>query len=591
MSRRGRVVVALVVVAVALAAPSLAFAHAYLIKTVPTPGAVLDSPPRTVALTFDEAVEPRFAIISVTDANGRQKTTGSVTRSPSDPATLVVPLRPHLPKGWYLVYWRAISVDGHPVQGAFTYAVGPNPGPAPKFAVPSVSGSATSLDLLITRWVMLLSVMVAIGLFAFRVAIARPVVRRLGHTPVNENESENHSHSGSRRAVSVAFVIASVIGVIAIPVYLDFATASDSLRSVFDVTALVPLFRVTAFGRGYVDMLICFALFAVAAWISLYLDRPDRELRSVAEIVAQTGALLAAAAVLVIPGTAGHAGQTSPRGLAVPFDWLHLISGSLWLGGLVGLLVLWLSVGRQRRVPALTVVVPRFSNVALISVLVLLGTGTGATIIHMPAVDALWDTSYGVAILVKIGILIAALSLAAGNLLRTRPRLIAAGELPARAGPAARLLRRLISGETFLVASAVFVAAVLSSLAPPPPTFALQNSALAHVGPGRVAATVHRAGYRLQVLVSPNKAAAPDSFALRITKNGRPVRHASVTLTFNHTEMQMPQQEYQLKETRPGVYSRAAPALIMVGKWSLAFNVTPKTGAPFTALILDQANG
>ncbi len=81
----------------------------------------------------------------------------------------------------------------------------------------------------------------------------------------------------------------------------------------------------------------------------------------------------------------------------------------------------------------------------------------------------------------------------------------------------------------------------------------------------------------LQVLVSPNKAAAPDSFALRITKNGQPVRGASVTLTFNHTEMQMPQQEYQLKETQPGVYSRAAPALVMVGKWALSFQITPKT--------------
>ena len=70
-----------------------------------------------------------------------------------------------------------------------------------------------------------------------------------------------------------------------------------------------------------------------------------------------------------------------------------------------------------------------------------------------------------------------------------------------------------------------------------------------------MAATVSRAGYRLQVLVSPNKAAAPDSFALRITKNGQPVRHANVTLTFNHLEMQMPQQEYQLSETHPGVYS------------------------------------
>jgi hypothetical protein len=69
------------------------------------------------------------------------------------------------------------------------------------------------------------------------------------------------------------------------------------------------------------------------------------------------------------------------------------------------------------------------------------------------------------------------------------------------------------------------------------------------------------------------------------------VRHANVTLTFNHTEMQMPQQEYQLTETQPGVYSRSAPALIMVGAWSLAFQITPPGGRPFAATILDQAQG
>ena len=132
---------------------------------------------------------------------------------------------------------------------------------------------------------------------------------------------------------------------------------------------------------------------------------------------------------------------------------------------------------------------------------------------------------------------------------------------------------------------------MLSSLAPPPPAFALQNSALARVGPGTVARTVDRAGYALELLVSPNRAAAPDSFALRITKGGRPVRGADVTLTFDMTTMQMPQQEYQLKETRPGVYMRAAPALVMVGEWGLTFQITPRSGPPFSALILDQANG
>jgi copper transport protein len=327
-------------------------------------------------------------------------------------------------------------------------------------------------------------------------------------------------------------------------------------------------------------------LFTVAAWVALWVDRPDRERRSVAELASITGAGLAGAAVLMIPGASGHAAQTSPRGLSVVLDWLHLLAGSLWLGGLVGLLVLWFAV--RGSVAVLSVVVPRFSNVALVSVLVLLGAGTGATINHMPAVNALWGTGYGVAILVKIGLLTGALALASRNLLRTKPALAAVG---AGAEPAARLLRSLVGGEAVIVTGAVFTAALLSSLAPPPPSFALQNSALARVGPGRVAETVQQNGYKLEFLVSPNKAAAPDSFALRISRGGQPVRGATVTLALNHLEMQMPQQQYELRETTPGVYARTAPALIMVGKWGLSFNVAPPGVPPFTALIVDQANG
>jgi copper transport protein len=224
-------------------------------------------------------------------------------------------------------------------------------------------------------------------------------------------------------------------------------------------------------------------------------------------------------------------------------------------------------------------------------VLVLAGSGIGEAVDHLPAVDALWLTGYGQAILVKAGLLGVALLIASGNLLRSRPRLIRAARQPAVGEPAARLLRGLVSGEVVVVAGIVFAAAVLSSLAPPPPAFALQNSALARVGPGTVARTVTRAGYQLELLVSPNRAAAPDSFALRVTKGGQPVRGANVTLTFDMTTMQMPEQEYQLTETHAGVYSRATPALVMVGEWGLTFQIAPRGAPPFNALILDQANG
>jgi copper transport protein len=569
--------VALAVVGVWLAAPSAAGAHAYLVKSVPAASVVLNAPPQNIQLTYDEAVEPRFAIISVTNASGRQETTGTVSRSPANPDTLIVPVRRGLPEGWYLIYWRAISVDGHPVSGAYTYAVGPNPGPAPRFSVPTISATAVTPQLLISRWVMFVSVMAAIGLLVLRLLVARPLARQI---------------EGARlRALTVAFWIASVIGLLAIPVYLDISTANDSLRSVFDLSALVPLYRVTSFGRATLDLELCFALFVFAGGVALAIDRPERERRSIAELAALAGAALAAAAVLVIPGTAGHAAQTSPRGLTLGFDWLHLGVGSIWLGGLTGLLILWMALGAERRVAALSVLVPRFSAVAFTSVVLLGLTGVGEAIDHMPAVNALWETGYGQVILVKTGLLGVALLIASGNLLRAKPRLAAADRRPDLAAPAAKLLRNLAGGEVIIVVGAVFAAALLSSLAPPPPAFALENSAVAHVGPGRVAETVHRNGYVLQVLVSPNKAAAPDRFGLRITRGGVPVRGAEVTLTFNHLEMEMPQQEYQLKETGPGLYTRSAPALVMVGKWGLAFSVTSRSGPPLNALIVDEANG
>jgi copper transport protein len=212
-------------------------------------------------------------------------------------------------------------------------------------------------------------------------------------------------------------------------------------------------------------------------------------------------------------------------------------------------------------------------------------------VLHMPVLAALWQTSYGKMILIKIGILATALLLAAGNLLRTKPALVAARGEPKLGEPAARLLRRLVSGEATLIAGAVFAAALLSSLAPPPPAFAQQQNAAAHVGPGAVAATVKHGSYRLQVFVRPNRATAPNSFQLKLTRNGQPVSGATVTLGFAMLDMEMPSQEYGLAETQPGVYTRAAPALVMVGHWGLTFNITPQGGSPFSAVVVDHATG
>ncbi len=576
MTTRRRIVLLLAMAAGALALPAAAWAHAALLRTVPLPSAVLNSPPSVVLLTYSEAVEPRFARVSVTNAAGKQEAAAPPRRSASNPDTLVVPLH-HLDRGWYLVYWRAISVDGHPVRGVFTFAVGPNPGPLPQFPVPSTSETAATPSLITARGIAFVFVMAAIGLFILRMSIARPVVRRVSETRL--------------RAVSIAFGVAAAVALVAIPVYVVMSTAQFALRSSFDLGNVLPLVRDSAFGRGYLDLELTFGLFVIAAALAFWVDQPTRPRRSIAELLSVAGAYLAAAATLLIPGLAGHAAQTPPRGASLLADWAHLAAGSLWVGGLIGLLVLWWSLPVARRVAGLIVCVPRFSNAAFVSVLVLIGSGVGATVIHMPTLASLWQTSYGQTILVKIGLLATAMMLAAVNLLRTKPRLAASRERPELGPGAAALLRRLVAGEALLVVSAIVAAAVLSSLPPPAKALASAGSAVAHVGPGPVTEVVNKNGYRFQIQVTPNRAASVNTFSVRITQGGQPVRHATVLTGFSMLDMEMGTQTYTLPEKAPGLYERVAPALIMVGHWGLSFEVTPVGKPAFSVLLVDRANG
>jgi copper transport protein len=137
----------------------------------------------------------------------------------------------------------------------------------------------------------------------------------------------------------------------------------------------------------------------------------------------------------------------------------------------------------------------------------------------------------------------------------------------------------------------VFVAAVLSSLAPPSKALAKISHASARVGPGPVAETVKKNGYTVAVRITPNRAALPDTFRLHVTRNGKPVRGATVVTKFDMLDMEMQQQNFAFKEVAPGTYEKSAPALVMVGHWALTFEITPPGRATFEVLIVDKASG
>ena len=133
---------------------------------------------------------------------------------------------------------------------------------------------------------------------------------------------------------------------------------------------------------------------------------------------------LAAAALGTVPLlTLTLLSHAAAEGRFLPFfaDWAHVVAASAWMGGLLGFAALLL--GPLRRASAeerrrlLAQAVPRFSRVAIASVLVLLVTGAYASLLHVPSFAALIGTPYGRALFMKLGLIAIVLSAGAMNLL------------------------------------------------------------------------------------------------------------------------------------------------------------------------------
>ncbi len=97
-------------------------AHARLESASPPVGGTVQAPPKQVAITFSEEVEPVFSTIEVTDAAGKRVDSGKPDRAPDKPQVLVVGLQP-LGPGIYRVVWHAVSVDTHRTQGSYSFTV------------------------------------------------------------------------------------------------------------------------------------------------------------------------------------------------------------------------------------------------------------------------------------------------------------------------------------------------------------------------------------------------------------------------------------------------------------------------------------
>jgi copper transport protein len=124
MRRLRHIVIAPIAAVIVFLVPAGAVsAHAVLDNSVPVSGATLvDSPPQIV-LDFDEPVETALGFIRLFASDGSRESLPVIARDSSDSSIVRVDV-PRLDDDTYVVTYRVVSVDGHPVDGAITFQVG-----------------------------------------------------------------------------------------------------------------------------------------------------------------------------------------------------------------------------------------------------------------------------------------------------------------------------------------------------------------------------------------------------------------------------------------------------------------------------------
>ncbi|HEX8804714.1 MAG TPA: copper resistance CopC family protein, partial [Acidimicrobiales bacterium] len=103
--------------------PGRADAHAQLESTVPADGDRLDAAPEQVLLRFSESVEVADDGVVVYDGSGEALDTSPPDHPGGEGSAVAVDL-PDVDDGAYVVSWRVVSADGHPISGAFSFEVG-----------------------------------------------------------------------------------------------------------------------------------------------------------------------------------------------------------------------------------------------------------------------------------------------------------------------------------------------------------------------------------------------------------------------------------------------------------------------------------
>ena len=522
--RRALLAVALIAgLTLGLAAP--ASAHANLETTSPADRARVDTVPSVVTLQFSESVTAETGSVKVFDAAGRQVDNANLEVRNN---VVSLGLQSGLGESAYIVTYRLVSADAHPVRGAFTFTVG-NATEATDSSIAKVldGGSDRTYEIAaaVARFLAYGGVLLAVGgalflVFAHDGGDERPLLLEV---------------------VSTAAGVGLVGALVAIPAQAALATGRGT-DAVTDIDALRAGLRN---GLGVSTLLCVLGTLAVVAAVRF---APSARTRAV---VLAGGAVVATAFAL-----SGHSRAASPRALVMLADAAHVAAAAAWFGGIVLLvLVLWArrtSDAERESAVATGRVVVRYSRVATVAVIAVGIAGLALGWSEVRALKALTSTTYGKLLLVKVAVVGVIAALGLYNHFRLVP---AIEQAPKKAGVA---LRRTVSIEALVMVVVLGITAVLVNTTP-----ARDASGLS----GIFSATVPMGEGSVNLVVDPDRVGQNSVHLYLLDAAGRNRDVQSLTLEFSLPANQIGPIVRDAFLAAPGHYQVDGGDLSIPGEW------------------------
>jgi copper transport protein len=508
--RRGALAVACALLA-ALLVPAIAAAHATLESTSPVRGAVVKTQPGEVVFRFSEAVEGNFGAVRVFDASGARVDRGDAFHPRAQGSALAVHLKPRLVRGTYTATYRVVSADSHIVSSGVVFSIGRATAAGATVSQllgDSKTGPPTQIALGAARATQYAAIGAVVGLLAFLVLVWLPALTSVA------------GGGAAWLAASAAFVarlrrlltIVALLGVFSAlaAVVLEAASAAGISFWAALKPGIVQEVLGTKFGTLWT--------IAVAAWFVVggltQARLGDSATRAPVLRAASLGAsglalpaggvrrilpfLLPAGFLVTVPALAGHGTTQDPVAVLLPANVVHVISVSLWVGGLAALLLVLPAATRELatgdRTRLLSAALLRFSPLALGAVVVLLATGLLQSYVEIRRLSLVFDTPFGRAAFIKLCLLLVLVGLGALNRRRTLPRLAQAatgGEPPGAAGV---VVRRTLRAELALVVAVFAVTGALASYAPAIAQISGPVEITKRIGPKQLQLSVDPAG-------------------------------------------------------------------------------------------------